>query len=74
MGNARVDEAQAGIKISGKNINNLRYAGDTTFIAESEEEPKSLMRKVKEKSEKEGLKLHIQKTKVMASSSIAPWQ
>ena len=74
MGNARVDEAQAGIKISGKNINNLRYAGDTTFIAESEEEPKSLMMKVKEKSEKEGLKLHIQKTKVMASSSIAPWQ
>ena len=74
MGNARVDEAQAGIKISGKNINNLRYAGDTTFIVESEEEPKSLMMKVKEKSEKEGLKLHIQKTKVMASSSIAPWQ
>ena len=74
MGNARVDEAQAGIKISGKNINNLRYAGDTTFIAESEEEPKSLMMKVKEKSEKEALTLHIQKTKVMASSSIAPWQ
>ena len=74
MGNARVDEAQAGIKISGKNINNLRYAGDTTFIVESEEEPKSLMMKVKEKSEKAGLKLHIQKTKVMASSPITPWQ
>ena len=74
MGNARVDEAQAGIKIAGKKINNLIYAGDTTLVAESEEEPKSLMMKVKEESEKAGWKFHIQKTKVMESSPIAPWQ
>ena len=65
MRNARLDEAQAGIKISGRNINNLRYAGDTTLTAESKEELKSLLMKVKEESEKVGLKLNIQKTKIM---------
>ena len=74
MGNAKVDEAQAGIKVAGKKINNLIYAGDTTLVAESEEEPKSLMMKVKEESEKAGWKLHIQKTKVMEFGPIAPWQ
>ena len=68
------DEAQAGIKIAGKNINNLRYGGDTTLMAESEEELKSLLMKVKEESEKAGLKLNIQKTKVMASGPITSWQ
>ena len=67
MQNARLDEAQAGIKVSGRNINNLRYADDTIFMAESEEELKSLLIKVKEESEKVGLKLNIQKTKIMAS-------
>ena len=70
MRNARLDEAQAGIKTAGRNINNLRYADDTTFMAESEEELKSLLMKVKEESEKVGLKLNIQKTKVMASGLI----
>ena len=70
MRNARLDEAQAGIKIAGRNINNLRYAEDTTFIAESEEELKSLLMKVKEQSEKVGLKLSVQKTKIMASDAI----
>ena len=70
MGNAGLDEAQAGIKVAGRNINNLRYADDTTFMAESEEELKSLLMKVKEESEKVGLKLNIQKTKIMASSPI----
>ena len=74
MRNARLDEAQAGIKISGRNINNLRYADDTTLMAESKEELKSLLMKVKEESEKVGLKLHIQKTKIMASSPITSWQ
>ena len=74
MRNAGLDEAQAGIKISGKNINNLRYAEDTTLMAESEEELKSLLMKVKEKSEKVGLKLNIQKTKIMASGPITSWQ
>ena len=74
MGNAGLDEAQAGIKISGKNINNLRYADDTTFTAESEEELKSLLMDVKEESEKAGLKLNIQKTKIMASGPITSWQ
>ena len=74
MWNARVDEAQAGIKIAGRNINNLRYADDTTFMAESEEELKSLLMKVKEESDKVGLKLNIQKTKIMASSPIISWQ
>ena len=73
MRNTRLDEAQAGIKNSGKNINNLRYADDTTLMAESEEEPKSLLMKVKEESEKAGLKLNIQKTKIMASGSITSW-
>ena len=68
MRNARLDEAQAGIKIARRNINNLRYADDTTLVAESEEELKSLLMKVKEKSEKTGLKLNIQKTKIMASN------
>ena len=67
MQNARLDEAQAGIKIVGRNINNLRYANDTTFMAESKEKLKSLLMKVKEESEKVGLKLNIQKTKIMAS-------
>ena len=71
--NARLDEAQAGFKIAGKNINNLRYANDTTLMAESEEELKSLLMKVKEESEKVGLKLNIQKTKIMASSPITSW-
>ena len=73
MRNARLDEAQAGVKIVGRNINNLRYADDTTVMAESEEELKSLLMKVKEESEKVGLKLNIQKTKVMASGPITPW-
>ena len=74
MRNARLDEAQAGIKTAGRNINNLKYADDTTLMAESEEELKSLLVKVKEESEKVGLKLNIQKTKIMASSSITSWQ
>ena len=74
MWNARLDEAQAGIKISGRNINNLRYSDDTILMAESEEELKSLLMKVKEESEKVGLKLNIQKTKIMASGSITSWQ
>ena len=74
MRNAGLEEAQAGIKIAGRNINNLRYADDTTFMAESEEELKSLLMKVKEESEKVGLKLNIQKTKIMASSPITSWQ
>ena len=74
MQNARLDEAQAGIKISRRNINNLRYADDTTLMAESEEKLKSLLMKVKEESEKVGLKLNIQKTKVIASSPITPWE
>ena len=74
MRNAGLDEAQAGIKIAGRNINNLRYADDTTLMAESEEELKSLMMKVKEESEKVGLKLNMQKMKIMASSLISPWQ
>ena len=72
--NAGLDEAQAGIKIGGRNINNLRYADDTTLMAESEEELKSLLMKVKEESEKVGLKLNIQKTKIIASSPIISWQ
>ena len=74
MWNARLVEAQAGIKIAGKNINNLRYADDTTLVAESEEELKSLLRKVKVESEKVGLKLNNQKTKIMASGPITSWQ
>ena len=74
MRNARLDEAQAGIKIAGRNINNLRYEYDTTLMAESEEEPKSLLMKVKEKNEKVGLKLNIQKTKTTASGPITSWQ
>ena len=74
MWNAGLDEAQAGIKIAGRNINNLRYADDTTLMAESEEELKSLLMKVKEESEKAGLKLNIQKTKIMASSPMTSWQ
>ena len=74
MRNARLDEAQAGIKIAGRNINNLRYADDTTLMAESEEELKSLLIKVKEESEKAGLKPNIQKTKIMASGPITSWQ
>ena len=74
MRNARLDEAQAGIKIAGRNINNLRYADDTTLMAESKEELKNLLMKVKEDSEKAGLKLNIQKTKIMASGSITSWQ
>ena len=70
MRNAGLEEAKAGIKIAGRNINNLRYANDTTFMAESEEELKTLLMKVKEGSEKVGLKLNIQKTKIMASSPI----
>ena len=72
--NASLDEAQAGIKIAGRNINNLRYADDTTLMAESEEELKSLLIKVKEESEKAGLKFSIQKTKIMASGPITSWQ
>ena len=74
MRNTGLDEAQAGIKISGRNINNLQYADDTTLMAESEEELKSLLRNVKEESGKVGLKLHIQKTKIMASSPITSWE
>ena len=74
MRNARLDEAQSGIKIAGRNINNLRYADDTTLMAESEEELKSLLMKVKEESEKVGLKLNIQKTKIMASGPITSWE
>ena len=74
MWNARLDEAQAGIKIAGRNINNLIYADDTTLMAESEEELKSLLMKVKEETEKVGLKLNIQKTKIMASDPITSWQ
>ena len=74
MQNARLDEAQAGIKIAERNINNLRYADDTTLMAESKEELKSLLMKVKEESEKVGLKLNIQKTKIMASGLITSWQ
>ena len=74
MRNAGLDEAQAGIKIAGRNINNLRYADDTTLMGESEEELKSLLMKVKEESEKFGLKLNIQKTKIMASGPISSWQ
>src|SRR5574342_618475 len=74
MRNPGLEEAQAGIKIAGRNINNLRYADDTTFMAESEEELKSLLMKVKENSEKVGLKLNIQKTKIMASGPITSWQ
>ena len=74
MRNARLDEAQTGIKIAWRNINNLRYADDTTLMAESEEELKSLLMKVKEESEKAGLKLNIQKTKIMASGPITSWQ
>ena len=72
--NTELDEAEAGIKISGRNTNNLRYADDTTFMAESEEELKSLLMKVKEESEKVGLKLSTQKTKIMASGPITSWQ
>ena len=74
MRNAGLEEAQAGIKIAGRNINNLRYADDTNLMAESEEELKSLLMKVKEESEKVGLKLKIQKTKIMASGPITSWQ
>ena len=73
MWNARLDEAQAGIKIAGRNINNLRYTDDTTFMAESEEELKSLLMKVKDESEKVGLKLNIQKSKIRASGPITSW-
>ena len=74
MRNAGLDEAQAGIKIAGRNINNLRYANDTTLMAEGEEELKSFLMKVEEESETAGLKLNIQKTKIMASSPITSWQ
>ena len=74
MQNGRLDEAQAGIKMVGRNINNLRYAGDTTLVAESKEEPKRLLMKLKEESEKVGLKLNIQKTKITASGPITSWQ
>ena len=74
MRNARLEEAQAGIKIAGRNINNLRYADNTTVMAESEEELKSLLMKMKEESETVGLKLNIQKTKIMASGPITSWQ
>ena len=74
MRNARLEEAEAGIKIAGKNINNLRYTNDTALMAESEEELKSLLMKVKEESEKVGLKLNIQKSKIMASDPITSWQ
>ena len=74
MGNARLDEAHAGIKIAGRNINNLRYVGNITLTAESEEELKSLLMKVKEESEKVGLKLNIQKMKIMASGPITSWE
>ena len=74
MRNAGLEETQAGMRIAGRNINNLRYADDTTLMAENEDEPKSLLMKVKEESEKVGLKLNIQKTKIMASGPITPWQ
>ena len=74
MQNARLDEAQAGIKIAGRNINNLRYADDTTFMAESKEELKNLLMKVKEENEKVDLKLNIKKTKIMSSDPITSWQ
>ena len=74
MWNARLDEAQAGIKIAGRNVNNLRYADDTTLMAESKQELKSLLMKVNEKSENAGLKLNIQKTKIMVSGPIISWQ
>ena len=74
MRNTGLEEAQAGIKIAGRNINNLRYEGETTLMAESEEEQKSLLMKVKEESEKVGLKLNFQKTKIMASGPITSWQ
>ena len=74
MRNAELEEAQAGIKIAGRNLNNLRYADDTTLMAESEEELRSLLMKVKEESEKVGLKLNIQKTKIMASGPITSWE
>ena len=74
MQNARLDEGQGGIKISGRTINNLRYTDDTTLMAESKEELKSFLMKVKEESEKAGLKLNIQKTKIMASGPITSWQ
>ena len=74
MKNARLEETQAGIKIAGRNVNNLRYADDTTLMAESEEEPKSFLMKVKEESEKVGLKLNIQKMKIMASGPMTSWQ
>ena len=74
MRNARLEEAQGGIKIAGRNINNFRYADDTTLMAESEEELKSLLRKMKEKSEKVGLKLNIQKMKIMASGLTTSWE
>ena len=74
MRNAGLEEAQAGIKLAGRNINNLRYADDTTLVAESKEEVKSLLMKVKEESEKVGLKLNIQKNKIMASGLITSWQ
>ena len=74
MRNARLEEAQAGIKIAGRNINNLRYVDDTTLMAESEEQLKSLLMKVKEESEKVGLKLNIRKIKIMASSPITSWE
>ena len=74
MPNGGLDEAQAGIKVTGRNINNLRYANDTTIMVESEEELKNLLMKVKEESEKVGLKLSIQKTKIMASGPITSWQ
>ena len=74
MRNAGLDEAQAGIKLAGRNINNLRYEDDTSLMAESEEELKSLLKKVKEESEKVGLKLNIQKTKIIASGPITSWQ
>ena len=74
MRNVGLEEAQAGIKIAGRNINNLRYADDTTLMAESEEELKCLLMKVKEESEKVGLKLNIKKTKIMASGPVTSWQ
>ena len=74
MRNAGLEEAQAGIKIAGRNINNLRYGDDTTLLAEHEEELKSLLMKVKEESEKDGLKLHIQKTKIIVSGPIISWE
>ena len=74
MQNVRLDESQTGIKIAGRNVNNLRYADDTTLVAGSEEELKSLLMKVKEESEKVGLKLNIQKTKIMVSSPITSWE